>query len=811
VNLIFINSLAVFILDYLMCNVGISYLESSCLLFKYHIFYYEFNLTRRKLMKVSRVAIQNFRKLKKVDIDFSSEQTVFVGANNSGKTSAMDALIYFLDRDKYSGSSRSSSGKIGRKLCVTDFTISNWLVLNNFAESWVSNELESKGCKMEEWAPLCPSLDVWIEATIDDISSISHLIPTLDWNGEPLGIRLIFQPKDLDDLRANYVENYLKVTSLLDNQDNQDNQDKGKEEGNSSKPFMLWPRNLKDFLSKELARFFEIKAYLQPSTEFEKNEVSETCDFGQDLSNFPFSGLFKVDVIDAQRGFADLSSNGTAKNESLSPLLSDYYDNHLNPSELPEEGDIKALKAIDSAQNEFDERLKEAFDDTISEIETLGYPGFSDPHISLSTKLDPKDALGHEAAVLFSSSKGDDSKLNFELPEGLNGLGYKNLIFMVFKLISFRDKWLLKGKAHKKNSTSIEPLHLVFIEEPEAHLHAQVQQVFIRKAFEVLRKDVPNKFNTQLIISSHSSYLAHEVEFEKLRYFKRSAAENSKTVPTSVVVNMSKVFSTKSSEDLAKTQTAQFVSRYIKTTHCDLFFANGIIMVEGAAERMLLPYFIKKDYSNRLNNSYISILEVGGAHAHRFKSLIKILGLPTLVITDADAQDSEGKKAQPRDDKSYQTGSDTLKSWLGFKEKNFSEILALPFKDKVKDNVCAVYQYDIKVSEFGNNSAIPYTFEDALALSNISIFKTIQSATGMIKKMKVAAEKDSLSDCSKLMYEALKDDKAKMALDILYDIEPSEFNVPLYISEGLNWLDKELDLASMDYLNIEGGHSNGQN
>jgi predicted ATP-dependent endonuclease of OLD family len=756
-------------------------------------------------MKINRVSIKNFRKLKKVDVEFSDEQTVFVGANNSGKTSAMDALIYFLDRDKYSGSSRSSSGKIGRKLSVTDFTISNWINLNNFAESWVSNDTDSKGSTIEEWAPFCPSLDVWIKATINDISAVSHLIPTLDWNGEMLGVRLIFQPKDLDDLRANYVENYLKVSSLLDSQNNQESE---KNKDKPTKPFMLWPRDLKDFLGKELTRFFEIKAYLLPTTEYEKSEVFEICDFGQNLTSFPFSGLFKVDVIDAQRGFADSSSNGATRNESLSPLLSDYYDNHLNPSELPEEDDVKALKAIDNAQNEFDERLKEAFNDTISEIETLGYPGFSDPHISLSTKLDPKEALGHEAAVLFSSNKDDDSKWSFELPEGLNGLGYKNLIFMVFKLISFRDKWLLKGKANKKNSTSIEPLHLVFIEEPEAHLHAQVQQVFIRKAFEVLRKDVSDKFTTQLIISSHSSYLAHEVDFEKLRYFKRNAAVDNESVPTSVVVNMSKVFSNESSQELAEIQTAQFVSRYIKTTHCDLFFANGIIMVEGAAERMLLPSFIKKDYDNSLNNSYISILEVGGAHAHRFKSLIEVLGLPTLVITDADAQDLNGNKVQPQDDKSYKTGSDTLKSWLGYKDKDFSEILALPFEDKVKENVCAVYQYGIKVSEFDNQLAIPYTFEDALALSNISIFKSIENTTGMTKKMKVAAENSSLSDCSKLMYEALTGDKAKMALDILYYVEPSKFNVPLYIAEGLNWLDKQLDVASMDYLNVKEGNSN---
>jgi predicted ATP-dependent endonuclease of OLD family len=363
-----------------------------------------------------------------------------------------------------------------------------------------------------------------------------------------------------------------------------------------------------------------------------------------------------------------------------------------------------------------------------------------------------------------------------------------------------------KAKSAREHDLENEVVFYV-IEEPEAHLHAQVQQVFIRKAFEVLRKSVPTKFTTQLIVSSHSSYLAHEVEFEKLRYFKRNAAIDDRSVPTSCVVNMSDVFSIESKKDPKEVQTAKFVSRYIKTTHCDLFFANGIIMVEGSAERMLLPSFIKKDYDNSLNNSYLSILEVGGAHAHRFKSLIEALGLPTLVITDADAQNSNGNKTQPLNDTTYKTGSDTLKSWFGFKEKNFSEILALPFKSKVKNNICAVYQYGIKVSEFGNQEAIPYTFEDALALSNISTFKNIESPTGMTKKMKVAVGKDTLEECSNLMYEALIGDKAKMALDVLFDVDPEKLIVPLYISEGLDWLEEQLDVASMDYLNVKEGSS----
>ena len=80
---------------------------------------------------------------------------------------------------------------------------------------------------------------------------------------------------------------------------------------------------------------------------------------------------------------------------------------------------------------------------------------------------------------------------------------------MVFKLIGFRDEWMRVGKAAKNQDTkdaAIKPLHLVLVEEPEAHLHAQVQQVFIKKAYKVLRNHaalVDSSFSTQMIVRTH--------------------------------------------------------------------------------------------------------------------------------------------------------------------------------------------------------------------------------------------------------------------------------------------------------------------
>ncbi len=529
-------------------------------------------------MKINFVQIQNFRKLKNCRVNLSDNETLLVGANNSGKTSATDALICFLDKS--------------RKITVTDFTLSNWSALNQYAESWLSTDpKELNGQDISDWIPYCPSLDVWLDAGVEDVHRVAHLIPTLNWKGEPLGIRLTYEPKDIEKLRENFLQDFRAIDELRTDETK----------------LSFWPRDLKDYLNRKLSDSFVIRAYI-----LDPKKISATQDLPKEatpLENDPFNGLFKVDTIEAQRGFTDPNSEQVNTGITLSSQLQEYYIRHLNPTDLPDDEDLPALKAIEEAQEEFDKKLDKSFKGALGEIQALGYPGFNDPDVKLSSRVNPIKGLEHDAAVIFDIQKQGFNNHTFSLPEQYNGLGYKNLIHIVFKLITFRDRWQRIGKAQKRrtaNDVAIEPIHLVLVEEPEAHLHAQVQQVFIRKAYEVLRKDIDEQFTTQMVLSTHSSYIAHEAGFEKLRYFKRKAAVSISDVPEAEVVDLSSVFGSgkkKATEDEQILNTQKFVSRYLKTTHCDLFFANGIILVEGAAERMLLPHFINYNYDKCYVNS----------------------------------------------------------------------------------------------------------------------------------------------------------------------------------------------------------------
>jgi len=722
-------------------------------------------------MKIEFIHVQNFRKLKSCRIDLTNKETIFVGANNSGKTSAMDAMMTFFK---------------SKDLTTRDFTLSNWSEINKLCEEW---EKETDPIKrdrtIQKWEAHLPTLDVWLSAEVSELHNVMHLIPTIDWKGGALGVRLRFQPKDMDNLCIDYCSERTISKSLS-----------GTSKKAKSK-YNFWPKDMWEYLDKDkmLSTHFEIKAYLlDPATK--NSEVPPPLPANAEpLQESAFNGLIKVDIINAQRGFTDVNSEAdTSKAKNLSSQLRLYYEKHLNPALKPTASDVNALEAIEDAKVMFDNNLQESFTSSLRELENLNYPGFNNPKIKLSSRFSAVETINHEAAVFYDLADG----LPLSLPEKYNGLGYQNLISMIFKLIRFRDEWMQVGKGSKNiggktEEAEFEPLHLVLIEEPEAHLHAQVQQVFIKEAYKVLRNNVnlgnKKSFTTQLVISTHSNHIAHEIDFTSLRYFKRGSSIAG-SIATSTVVNLSKTFGD-------ETDTTKFAKRYLKTTHCDLFFADAVIMVEGPAEKMLVPYFIKK-YS-KLNSCYLSILEIGGSHAHTLKPLIENLGIITLVISDIDAINpkANNSKVQPEKGKGYLSGNDTLKKWLP-EESSLDKLLILLEKEKNHKSLPIKIAYQIPINIMDGKKAItiyPYTFEDCIVMENREIFQKITGAKGLLKKMVDAALEKDIPKAATMMYDAITEKgakKAEFALELLYMEEPTILTTPAYINEGLKWLETQL-------------------
>ncbi len=727
-------------------------------------------------MNIEFIDIQNFRKLKSCRIDFGKDQTIFVGPNNSGKTSAMDSLSFFLtDRSKFT---------------TRDFTLNNWIKINALANEWLNTEEQNDDywdVELEKLQQYLPQIDLWINVKDTEIHHVHHLIPTLDWESGLLGVRLRFEPDNLSSLFQEFKLDFSNAKNL---------------NSKSSKKIKLWPKDLWDFLDHKsnLSRLFSIKSYiLDPS---KVGDLSKQDSSPQVLSknNVPLekdalSGLIKINTINAQRGFSDANdSNGRLK--PLSSQFREYYTTHLSPEEKPTEDDLDALDAIETATKTFDEKLKDRFQPSLKELGGINYPGFGNPKITISSSISPLSGINHDSAVQFEVLKDGEGteQITLSLPEQTNGLGYQNLISMVFELIRFRDEWMKVGKKSKNEEDFFEPLHLVLIEEPEAHLHAQVQQVFINKAYEILRSHVNLKdnelFTTQLVVSTHSNHIAHEVDFACLRYFKRILPKTNQTA-ISKVINLSKTFG---NEDA----TTKFAIRYLKTTHCDLFFADAVILIEGAAERMLVPHFIRQHTPN-LSTAHLSLVEIAGSHAHRLKPLIEDLGVLTLIITDLDPVDPSKNRSsvQPVKGKKYETGNSTISKWIPEK-KEIDSLVDLESSNKISSSGKIRIAYQIGQEIDFNKKKIntqATSFEDSLIYNNIDFFKSIDGY-GLIKKFKKNINDSTEANIEENIYKSLRDsksgDKAAFALDLLFQADPKELKTPVYIEEGLKWLEEKL-------------------
>lgn len=730
-------------------------------------------------MKISFVQIQNFRKLKNCKINFGDQNTLFVGPNNSGKTSAMEALVKMFNK----------SG-----INFNDITVSNHKAINEIGRMIIEKQSNPDEIELR-WDHLLPAIDIWIEVLNNEMQYVANLIPNLDWDGGLIGVRLLLQPDKSEKMYSDYIEKYSKAREL---------ENKASEIGKNIK---IWPINFCDYMKSKMNEIFKIKLYILDALKIDnEKDIPQEIDYEMETVFDSLQNIIKVDVIEAQRGFHDPDTNfKEIASRSLSAQLRNYYNNHLDPEKSPTEEDLNILQAMEKAKDAFDENLAEKFKDALDEVENMGYPGINNPKIIIESKIDAMEALKHESAIQYEVPHDNTIKEIYHLPEQYNGLGYQNLISMIFKLITFRDEWIKLSMRNKEDK--IEPIHLVLIEEPEAHLHVQVQQVFIKEAYKVLTeseflKDNTN-FTTQLVITTHSSHIVKEIDFCDLRYFKRLPADKEHQIPTTIVIDLSKVFSTNNEED-PENQTRRFASRYLKTTHCDIFFADAIILVEGVAENMLLPHFIHSKYP-KLNQMYISILEINGRHSHRLKKLIETIGIDTLIVTDLDTASSEGKHAavEPKRNENQITTNYSITNWIMHEKQidflldNDNESKVILADNEFNSSIRIAYQIPIEINyNDEKKEALTSTFEDSIIYSNLELFKNIEDKELYLNIISnIIKSATGFEDMHSKIYEKIRKTsfkKAEFALDLIYLIDPEKIVVPNYIDDGLNWLESQL-------------------
>lgn len=299
-----------------------------------------------------------------------------------------------------------------------------------------------------------------------------------------------------------------------------------------------------------------------------------------------------------------------------------------------DEDGVEEKHYLEGLTEKFNDQLMEFFEK--DEIEE-GVKGGLEIDAEIKSRTAEFLRTGDNRAPNFEVSSPYLSKIlrsiGLELESHKTGLGSLNKLFMAVELLQLQNE---KG------------LKLALIEELEAHLHPQAQL----RVINALRK---NEDGTQIILSTHSTTLASNIPIENL-------------------ILCYDVEETVESYSMSQDQTALneddygFLYRFLNATRSNLFFARGVIVVEGDAENLLIPT-IAELLERNLPSYGVSIVNVGSKALLRYSKIFqridgRSLPIKVAVITDLDIslkKNEEGEVVQKKADKSKEEESAKLR------------------------------------------------------------------------------------------------------------------------------------------------------
>lgn len=686
-------------------------------------------------MKITKVKINHFRALENFALSIEEDLSVIIGKNNTGKTSLLSIL------DRFLGESKSSFEfhDFNKKYLASKFPFNQEEVLS-----------------AEEYDPFYISLTMHIEYNETDyIGNLAKLFMSLDPKDKTAIIR--FEYVMTYELYLSAVKDYATYCSKA-----------GKKK-----------RTIREYIEKNHSKYFkQIIKSVNPADTEEYVEIKEKSDV-QRIINFKY--------IKAIRDVSNLDE-AKAKSQTLSKLAVKYCEARRQET-LDESLLDDVLKESDV---KLDQSYKKIFKDVITDIERFSY-GKGEAKISVKSMLSASTLIKENANVVYS-------KETEFLPEEYNGLGYMNLFAMIFYINIQIDEFRKITKASQTPSD----INLLYIEEPEAHTHPQMQYVFIKNIQAKLQegrkgKEGEDEINLQMILSSHSSHIVSQSDFEKIKFFYRENdaiySKNLSDLKTEMI----------DSGDDGENRF-RFLKQYLTLERSELFFADKVIFVEGDTERILINAMMQKtDIANKDTDGYvplmsqnISVVEVG-AYSHIFDEFISYLGIKALIITDIDS--TKGKIAS--NGRTYYeackvssgeaTSNASLKHY--FNNIPFDKLKSLKKSEKVltknaegkwisNPNGMVRIAYQTIQKRYHARS-----FEDAFICCNYEFVKQHKNEFKGLKNRNVI--KDSKGAYYEIANKCI-DKKSAFATDILYfsDDNYSNWIIPDYIKEGLEWLAK---------------------
>lgn len=327
-----------------------------------------------------------------------------------------------------------------------------------------------------------------------------------------------------------------------------------------------------------------------------------------------------------------------------------------------------------------------------------------------------------------------------------NGLGYNNLIYIATVLAELEAR---------KNAA----LPLLFVEEPEAHLHPQLQTLLASHlAVQVGR--------VQTILTTHSPTIAAHVEPRHLAVMHRTINPGHRVTRIDAC-------------GLDDRQQKQ-LRRVLDVTRASLLFAQGIILVEGISEALLVPTLARR-LGIHLGQRAVSVVPMAGVD---FASITRLFGeakiqVPVSIVTDADPDvlgGSDWKTAEPVRDQV--SGKPVLSERAQGVRATFANDLTVAVEIAE-----LTLEYDLAAADMGN----ALTMFDAWA----SLYKTQPRSLSREEiESLIAADARALLLWRAICRGSPQHGKAQLAQELAHRLETNEaealpFVVPAYLERAI--------------------------
>ncbi|MCV6622024.1 MAG: ATP-dependent endonuclease [Cellvibrionaceae bacterium] len=722
---------------------------------------FKYNLVEKGIfVRISSIEVNGFRLLKYFKCDLEKDLSIIVGKNNTGKTSILTVLDKFL-----SPSERNSFSINDLSIDIKDRILGILSGQENFPDE-------------KSFEKIAISLKLHIEySEDDDLSSVSELIMSLD--PDDTSIILLFE-YDLSYNKLEEMKNYFTSNS----------------EKYADSPEVFLKENIKNYFSP-ISR----KSILA-------NDDNIFIDLGK--LNINLRKIIDFRFISAKRSVTNKDTDKT-----LSTQTAKIYKKKVETDEEKEaiEEFKNKLRETDISLDGIYERL---FKDLVDKVGKFGGVSENDTDLKIASSLQHRDLLDSNTTVQYTYE-------SHAFPEHYNGLGYMNLISMIF------DIEYILGEFRRTKSEKPAAISLLFIEEPEAHTHPQMQYIFIKNIKNLLNNGLAREdgrlVNLQTLLTTHSSHIVSECDFDNIKFLRKDS--DNKSVKSKNLRSLAEEYSSEDpAQDAQYKKYYKFLRQYLTLSRSEVFFADKAVLIEGDTERILMPAFMYKvDLEDNdsgkipLQSQNISIIEVG-AHSQTFEKFFEFIGIKSLVITDIDSYYmkektdkngniqldgndlpvQESEKCAPNAPEATHTSNASLLHFFRKEKQDLSFFKGLQAQGKILSKVndawiqdengslCVAYQTE-------ENGFHARSFEDSFFSINKALLGTDSTDFPSLTKKWFDKYIQGEIDAYEFSEKAVGS-KPSLAIEILLNSQEddgdkfSNWIVPEYIKEGLLWLKK---------------------